>query len=106
MQDARLAKLQRRCALLFPDPVAFLVRDHWLTLQLQVDGQAFETMDWAETIKAARSAGVSDPIVKVGDFISGFYGTATGTDRSAREHLAVVKPYKQVKDGAVACGRR
>lgn len=84
-----------------------LVRDHELTLQLQVDGQAFETADWAETIEGAYNAGVSNPIVKVGDFISGFYAKPKdGKKSSAREHLAVIKSYKRVQDSAVACGRR
>jgi hypothetical protein len=62
-------------------------------------------VDWAETIEGAYRAGVSDPIVKIGDFVSGWYGTAPGTEVSAREHLVVMKSYKQVKDGGVACGR-
>ncbi|RII07038.1 hypothetical protein CUC08_Gglean008006 [Alternaria sp. MG1] len=72
-----------------------------------VDGQAFETADWAETIEGAYNAGVSNPIVKVGDFISGFYAKPKdGKKSSAREHLAVIKSYKRVQDSAVACGRR
>jgi hypothetical protein len=62
-------------------------------------------VDWAETIKGAYSAGVSDPITKVGDFVSEWYGNGPYANTNAKEHLVVIKSYKQVKDAAVACGR-
>jgi hypothetical protein len=62
-------------------------------------------VDWAETIEGAYSAGVSDPITKVGDFLSGWYGNGPNADGHAKDHLVVMESYKQIKDGAVACGR-
>jgi hypothetical protein len=56
-------------------------------------------------MKGAYSAGVADPLTKMGDFVSGWYGTGPDSDIHAKEHLVVMKSYKQVKDGGVACGR-
>jgi hypothetical protein len=71
-------------------------------LQLQIDGQALKTVDWAETIQGAKDAGVEDAEAKVDEFMKGWYAS----DISAKEHHAVVTSYQQVQDGAVACGRR
>jgi hypothetical protein len=56
-------------------------------------------------MKRAYSAGVSDPIKKVGDFISEWYGNGRNADPHAKDHLVVMRSHKQVKDGGVACGR-
>ncbi|KAH8629878.1 hypothetical protein IG631_14455 [Alternaria alternata] len=71
-----------------------------------IDGQALETVDWAETIKGAQNADVSDAQAKVDDFEKEFYEGEGEEKLSARQHRAVVNSYKQIKDRAVACGRR
>jgi hypothetical protein len=72
---------------------------------IQVTKAAFETVDWAETARGAYSAGVADPLTKMGGFVSEWYGTGERADTNARKHLAVMKSYKQVKDKGLACGR-
>jgi hypothetical protein len=73
--------------------------------QIQATKKDLETVDWAETARGAYSAGVADPLTKMGGFVSEWYGTGSGGNTNARLHLAVMKSYKQVKDGGVACGR-
>jgi hypothetical protein len=76
--------------------------------QIQATKKDLETVDWAETAKGAYGAGpdrVAYPITKLDDFLKGWYGTGEGGNLNARVHLAVMKSYKQVKDGGVACGR-
>jgi hypothetical protein len=75
-------------------------------LRLQIDGQALETVDWAETIKGAQDADVPDAQEKVKDFMKEFYDGEGEEQESARRHQAVVDSYKHIKDRAVACGRR
>jgi hypothetical protein len=67
-----------------------------------ITGNAWETVDWAQTAKQARDDGITDVGKKIKDFRAEFYNAPSG---SPREHLMVIKSYKRAKDAANRCRR-
>jgi hypothetical protein len=67
-------------------------------------GEAWSTVNWAETANKKRLEGMNDIGTRIRNFLNEFYRGANS--RSAAQHFQVFKSYKYQNDRAVSCGRR
>jgi hypothetical protein len=60
-------------------------------------------VNWPETVRAALEAGDKDPVTEIIKALKEFYNNDVAT--GPREHLQVIKSFKQLRGQQIACGR-
>ncbi|KAI2471449.1 hypothetical protein F4781DRAFT_111731 [Annulohypoxylon bovei var. microspora] len=63
-------------------------------------GEAWETVDWRETVSQAKAKGVPDVDKEIRGFLDDFYGA---NKKTARDHLEVIRSYKRATDRNLKC---